>query len=112
MSRRNRNRTPLWESESFGNLFEAWHVSVESDRDGPLVAIPRQKPHAPRLHCGRIMTAGVYGFLGVLGVVAVAFAYRLRIPRMPAGDSSRCRASVPGHAGPGMSRTLLLSSSS
>jgi hypothetical protein len=36
----------------------------------------------------------------------------LRIPRMPAGDSSRCRASVPGHAGPGVSRTLLLSSSS
>jgi len=36
----------------------------------------------------------------------------LRIPCMPAGDSSRCRASVPGDAGPGVSRTLILSLSS
>jgi hypothetical protein len=35
-------------------------------------------------------------------------AAALRIPRMPAGDSSRCRASVPCHAGPGVSRTLIL----
>jgi hypothetical protein len=37
---------------------------------------------------------------------------RLRIPRMPAGDSSRCRSSVPCDAGPGVSRTLILSLSS
>jgi thiol-disulfide isomerase/thioredoxin len=36
----------------------------------------------------------------------------LRIPCMPAGDSSRCRSSVPCHAGPGVSRTLILSLSS
>jgi transposase len=37
---------------------------------------------------------------------------QVRIPRMPAGDSSRCRSSVPCHAGPGVSRTLILSLSS
>jgi thiol-disulfide isomerase/thioredoxin len=36
----------------------------------------------------------------------------VRIPCMPAGDSSRCRSSVPCHAGPGVSRTLILSLSS
>ena len=36
----------------------------------------------------------------------------LRIPRIPAGDSSRCRSSVPCDAGPGVSRTLILSLSS
>lgn len=39
------------------------------------------------------------------------FFTKVRIPRMPAGDSSRWRSSVPCDAGPGMSRTLLLSSS-
>jgi uncharacterized protein YbaP (TraB family) len=36
----------------------------------------------------------------------------VRIPCMPAGDSSRCRAIVPHDAGPGLSRTWILSLSS